>query len=340
MSSRLVLCTDSRIGADVEGRHRPEVDHLDGDALLAHPLGRGDGLVDHPRDRHDGDVGPGAHDRGPADGDDVVGRWLRTLHAVEQPVLDEDHRVGVLDGRTEQPVGVGRRRRHDDGQPGDVGQQHLEALGVLAPRGAPGAELGPHGQRHLGRPAGHERELRRLVEQLVEADAEEVEVHHLDHGAHPGHGRAHAEADDRRLGDRGVAHAVTEPVGQPPGEPEDVAARRRRRCRPRTPGRPSASSASSADVDGVHGAEHRRVRPAAAAAPTGAGRARTTKSVKRGRRRAGQPAGGLDGLVELVGHRDSSALISSSPDARRPSRPSWTSSGSRASHSLSSSGDR
>ena len=91
------------------------------------------------------------------------------------------------------------------------------------PEDAPGAELGPHGQRHLRRPAGHERQLGRLVEQLVEADAEEVEVHHLDHGAHPGHRRANTEADDRRLGDRGVAHAVAELVGEPPGQPEDVA---------------------------------------------------------------------------------------------------------------------
>jgi hypothetical protein len=48
MRSRLVLCTDSRIGCHVERRHRPQVDHLDGDALVAQALGGGDGLVDHP----------------------------------------------------------------------------------------------------------------------------------------------------------------------------------------------------------------------------------------------------------------------------------------------------
>ena len=51
-------------------------------------------------------------------------------------------------------------------------------------------------------------------EQLIEADAEEVEVHQLDHRAHPGHRRADAEADDRRLGNRGIAHASTEPLGE------------------------------------------------------------------------------------------------------------------------------
>ena len=49
-------------------------------------------------------------------------------------------------------------------------------------------------RRHLRRAAGHERQLRRLVEQLVEADAEEVEVHQLDHGAHARHRRADARA--------------------------------------------------------------------------------------------------------------------------------------------------
>ena len=65
-------------------------------------------------------------------------------------------------------------------KPGDVREQRLEALRVLAARRAPGAELRPHGQRHLRGAAGHERQLRGLVEQLVETDAEEVEVHQLD----------------------------------------------------------------------------------------------------------------------------------------------------------------
>ena len=217
---------------------------------------------------------------------------LRALHAVEQPVLDEDHRVRVLDRGAQQAVGVGRCRRHDDAQAGDVREQRLEALRVLAARRAPGAELGPHGQRHLGRAAGHERQLGRLVEQLVEADAEEVEVHELDDGTHPGHGRADAEPDDRRLGDRGVAHPVAELVAQPAREPEDVAARAHVDA-----GHEHAVVARELGlecrVDGVHGAEHRRVwrrwwrlRP---------GGPRVDDEVgQRGRIRAGEPARCLD----------------------------------------------
>ena len=68
------------------------------------------------------------------------------------------------------------------------------------------------------------RKLGRLVEQLVEADPEEVEVHDLDHGSHPGHRGAHAQPHDRRLRDRGVAHPLAEAVSQAPGQAEHVAA--------------------------------------------------------------------------------------------------------------------
>ncbi len=103
-------------------------------------------------------------------------------------------------------------------------EQRFEALRVLAARRAPRAELGPHGQRHLGGAAGHERQLRRLVEQLVEADADEVEVHQLHHRSHPRHRRADAEAHDRGLGDGRVADAITELIVESAHEPEDVAA--------------------------------------------------------------------------------------------------------------------
>ena len=317
----------------VERGDGAQVDHLDRDALGGEGLGRGEGLVDHPRHRHDGDVAALPHDAGRADGDEVVGGRLRPLHPVEQAVLDEDHRVGVLDRRPQQAVGVRRGRRHDDAEPGDVGEQRLEALGVLAARRPAGAELGADGQRHLRRAAGHERQLRRLVEQLVEADADEVEVHQLDHRPHAGHRRADAEAHDRRLRDRRVPHPVAEPVAQAAGEPEDVAAvadvdagdehplvglelglERRRGWRPScgTPAR-------------------RRRRPAARAARASG---RTTKSnsvvgaglgQRRGpprrRRRAPRPP-----------TASSAAIASSSTPAAR-SRRAWTTSGSRASHS-------
>ncbi len=105
-----------------------------------------------------------------------------------------------------------------------MGQQRLQALRVLAARRTAGAELRPHGQPHLGRPARHEGELCRLVQQLVQADPDEVEVHHLHHRAQTGHGRPDREADDGRLRDRGVTDPLAEAFPQAAGEAEDVAA--------------------------------------------------------------------------------------------------------------------
>ena len=75
-------------------------------------------------------------------GQDVVGRRLRPLHAVEQPVLDEDDRIRILDRRPQQAVGVGGSRRHHDGESRDVRQQ--------APRGSANAGSPRTGRRRTG----------------------------------------------------------------------------------------------------------------------------------------------------------------------------------------------
>jgi len=75
---------------------------------------------------------------------------------------------------------------------------------------------------------------------------------------HPGHRRPHTEADDRRLGDRSVAYACAELIGESSREPEDIA---------------SGADVDAGDehavvagelsfecgTDRVHGAEHRRI---------------------------------------------------------------------------------
>ena len=180
-------------------------------------------------------------------------------------------------------------------------EQRLEALRVLAARRAPGAELRAHGQRHLRGAAGHERQLGGLVEQLVEADADEVEVHQLDDRPHAGHRRADAEAHDRGLGDRRVADAVAEAVVQPAGETEHVAA---------------GADVDAGDehavvarelgfergMDRVHRAEHRCV--VADGRRLGAcGSGADDEVVQRGRGRSREPSRRVDRVVELVRDR-------------------------------------
>ena len=80
----------------------------------------------------------------------------------------------------------------------------------------PGAAHGADDHRGLGLAAEHVAELRRLVEDLVEAHAQEVDEHELGHGAQPGGRRARRRADVRRLADRGVDDAAGEAARRGP----------------------------------------------------------------------------------------------------------------------------
>ena len=131
---------------------------------------------------------------------------------------------------------------------------------------------------------------------------DEVDVHQLDDGTHPGHGRADAEPDDRGLGDRGVAHAVAELVAQTSGQPEDVAALPDVDAREEHPV-VAGQFGLECRPDCVHGAEHRRVSAPVVAVPL-APATRGGQSGSAGRRsgpasrRAASTA-----HVEFVGHR-------------------------------------
>src|SRR2546429_4024732 len=67
-------------------------------------------------------------------------------------------------------------------------------------------------------------ELRRLVDELVHRERDEVEDLDLDDRSEPGDRRADAGADERRLRDRRVAHTVlAESLAEPAGHAEDAA---------------------------------------------------------------------------------------------------------------------
>ena len=95
-------------------------------------------------------------------------------------------------------------------------EPRLHLLGVLRARAPAGAALRAHGQRHLQLAARHRAVLRRLVDELLHRERQEVLVHDLDDGPHPLHGGADAGADDRDLGDRRVADALRAELGEHP----------------------------------------------------------------------------------------------------------------------------
>ena len=91
----------------------------------------------------------------------------------------------------------------------------LELLRVLRSGRPPRSALGADRERHLHLATGHRPVLRRLVDELLHGDRQEVLVHDLDDRAHALDRRADTAADDRHLGDRRVAHAAgTELVEQ------------------------------------------------------------------------------------------------------------------------------
>ncbi len=121
---------------------------------------------------------------------------------------EDDHRVVVADRRHQQAVGVRRRRRHHRLHP-DVGEQAVRVVGVLPGPPGPRARARHHvGDRHLALPAGHQRELVRLVGDLLEDQEQQRRDLELDHRPHPGQRRAGGEVGERLLGHRRVEHPV------------------------------------------------------------------------------------------------------------------------------------
>ncbi len=129
------------------------------------------------------------------------------LHRVQRPVLEEDDRVVVVDRRPEQPAHVLGRRREHDLEPGHVDEPRLQLLRVLRARRPARSTLRADRERHLQLATRHRPVLRRLVDELLHGEREEVLVHDLDDRPHPLHGRADPAADDRHLRDGRVADA-------------------------------------------------------------------------------------------------------------------------------------
>jgi hypothetical protein len=92
---------------------------------------------------------------------------------------------------------------------------------VLRGAALAGAALGAQHERDGQLAAGHEVRLRRLVDELVEGEGQEVDEHDLDDGAEAGLGGADRDPADRRLADRRVADTLRpELLREPPGGAE------------------------------------------------------------------------------------------------------------------------
>src|SRR5580693_433792 len=180
------------------------IDQLALDPLLGERIDRLAGVMHHAGERDDRDVVAVADDVGFAERDRIglVGDFGTQI--VHQLVFAEDHRVVVADRLDQQALGVIGIGRHDAFEPRHRGEDVVEALRVLRRGAAPGADHCADDERRLGLAAEHVAELGRLIEDLVEADAEKIAEHQLGDRAQPGDRGAGGGSHDRRLGDRGV----------------------------------------------------------------------------------------------------------------------------------------
>jgi hypothetical protein len=90
-------------------------------------------------------------------------------------LLEEDHRIVVLDAGDQQSLGVVRVRRHDHFEAGDVREPGMQALRMLRALAPAAADQHADGQRYLGLPAEHVVPLGGLVADLLERSHREFE---------------------------------------------------------------------------------------------------------------------------------------------------------------------
>ena len=145
---------------------------------------------------------------------DVVRRRQRDViggihhFAVEQLVLEEEHRIAPAQDRVDQQrADVVAVAAIDDGQSRHRREQVLGALAVRGAVAAAAAARRADDQRHR-HVAEHAGELHRVVEELVHAQRQEVREHDFHHRQEAVERQADRGAGDARLADRRRDHAA------------------------------------------------------------------------------------------------------------------------------------
>ena len=168
---------------------------------------------------------------------EVRGRHVAANRAVHLLVLEEQHRVVVPDRRAQEPLGVVGRGRDHDLEPRDVGEERLHGLRVVQGAVNAAAERGADHHRHRVPPQRAVAHPRRLGHDLVEGREDEVGELDLGDRPQPVERGTDRGADDHRLRQRRVDHAVVAELGpqavgrqEDPALPADVLAEHDDRC--------------------------------------------------------------------------------------------------------------
>ena len=127
--------------------------------------------------------------------------------AVGLLVLEEHHGVGIAHRRFQQPLGVLGGARDDHLETGHVGVEGLHRLRVVEPAVDPTTEGRPDHERAGPGAVRAVAHARGLADDLVEGGVDEVGELDLGDGYQAVERRAYRDADDGRLGERGVEYA-------------------------------------------------------------------------------------------------------------------------------------
>ena len=194
-------------GLEVERAQGAQVDHLRVDAVRGEHVRRRDAVVHALHRRHEREAPALARDACAPQRDDLVAADL-ALERVEALVLEEHHRVLVPNRGLEKTLRVRGGGGRDDLQAGDAdepGDGHLRVDGAEA---AARADDGADHEGDALLAAGEEPVLRRLVDQRVHRQGEEVPEHDLEHRPLARDRGAVGRTGHRELRDRRVEHPV------------------------------------------------------------------------------------------------------------------------------------
>src|ERR1700686_1499725 len=192
----------------VERRQRAEVDHLHAHTFRLQMRRRLQAVVGHEAPGEAAQVGALAAHHGGTDRDEVVAVGdLFGDEAVDLLVLEKEHRVGVTDGRLEEPMRVRGHARHHDLQAWNVRVESLDRLRVIEPAVDSPAEGRADDYGDCPVAVGPVAGSRRLAHDLVEGGMDEIRELDLSDRDQAVQGGADRDADNGRLRQRRIEHA-------------------------------------------------------------------------------------------------------------------------------------
>ena len=198
------------------GRSDAQVDDLRRDSVGRQRLRRVQRLPQRAAIGDQRHIPSGTPDHGFADIDRPAIRAEGAGDVVEHDMLEDDHRIGILQGRPQHVAGVLDRRRGHDLEAGHMGVPVFQAMGMLGGELPAGAGGDPDDHRHVELTARHVPDGGGVVDDLIERQQAEIDRHDLDDRPHAAERRTDAGADEGRIRTaacRGSGRGRTRPAG-------------------------------------------------------------------------------------------------------------------------------